>query len=108
MTNLINLSFSTGLFPKILKQARIIPIFYKGDQQDCNNYRPISLSQNVSKLLKNSFIGSFTDFLNTNQFGFHYFHSANHALITVTEKIRKAIDNGKITYGAFLDYFSQN
>ena len=27
LTNLVNLSFSTGLFSKILKQAKIIPIF---------------------------------------------------------------------------------
>ena len=31
LANLINLSFSTGLFPKILKQAKIIPIFKRGD-----------------------------------------------------------------------------
>ena len=29
LTNLINLSFSTGLFSKILEQAKIIPIFKK-------------------------------------------------------------------------------
>ena len=29
LTNLINLSFSTGLFPKTLKQAKIILIFEK-------------------------------------------------------------------------------
>ena len=50
------------------------------------------------------------DFLNltsicsTNQFGFRNLHSTNHALlITITEKIRKAIDNGEITCGVFLD-----
>ena len=43
LENLINLSFSTGLFPKVFKQAKIIPIFEKGDQHDCSNYRPISL-----------------------------------------------------------------
>ena len=64
LANLTNLSFSTGLFPKILKQAKIIPIFKKGDQQDCNNYRPISLLSNISKIIENLFIGSFMDFLN--------------------------------------------
>ena len=39
----------------------------------------------------------------TNQFGFRSLHSTNHALITITEKIRKAIDNGKNTFGVFLD-----
>ena len=43
LANLINLSFSTGLFPKILKQAKIIQVFREGDQHDSNNYIPISL-----------------------------------------------------------------
>ena len=39
----------------------------------------------------------------TNQFGFRNLRSTNHALITITEKIRKAINNGEITCGVFLD-----
>ena len=39
----------------------------------------------------------------TNQFGFRNLYSTNHALIIITEKIRKATDNGKITCGVFLD-----
>ena len=52
LENLINLSFSTGLSAKILKQAKIIPISKKGGQQDCNNYRPISLLSNISKIIE--------------------------------------------------------
>ena len=52
LANLINSSFSKGLFPKILKQAKVIPIFKKGDQQDCNNYRPVSFLSNISKIIE--------------------------------------------------------
>ena len=109
LTNLINLSFLTGLFPKILKQAKIIPMFKKGDQQDYNNYRPILLLSNISqiieKLVHRQLYGflEFNKFLYTNQFGFCNLHSTNYVLITITEKIRKAIDNGEITCGVFLD-----
>ena len=100
LANLIDLSFSTGLFPKFLKQAKIIPIFKKGDQQDCDNYRAISFLSNISetieKLVHRQLYGFFesNNYLYANQFGFRNFHSTNHALIAITEKIRKAIDNG--------------
>ena len=46
LTYHINLAFETGIFPDILKTTKVIPIFKKGDQQDCNNYRP-SLSYQI-------------------------------------------------------------
>ena len=84
-------------------------MFKKGDQQDYNNYRPILLLSNISqiieKLVHRQLYGflEFNNHLYTNQFGFRNLHSTNHALITITEKIRKAIDNGEITCGVFLD-----
>ena len=109
LTNLINLSFSTGLFPKILKSAKIIPILKKTGQQDCSNYRAISLLSNISKVIEKlvhrqlyGFL-QFNNFLFTNQFGFRNLHSKNCALIAIAEKIRKAIDNGEISCGEFLD-----
>ena len=109
MENLINLSFSTGLFPKILKQAKVIPIFKKGDRQHCNNYRSISLLSSISKIIEKlvhrklyGFL-EFNNYLYINQFGFRNVHSTNHVLITITEKIRRAIDNEEITCGVFLD-----
>ena len=40
---IINLSFSNGIFPDILKTSNVIPIFKRGKNQGYNNYRPISL-----------------------------------------------------------------
>ena len=49
---LINLSFSTGVFPNLLKIANIVHVFKKGDSQDYNNCRPISRISNLSKLIE--------------------------------------------------------
>ena len=49
---LINLSFSTGVFPDLLKIANTISVLKIGDRQDYNNYRPISLISNLSKLIE--------------------------------------------------------
>ena len=38
-----------------------------------------------------------------NQFGFRKQHSTSHAIITLVEKVSKALDTGKIVVGVFLD-----
>ena len=52
ISKLINQSFITGIFPEFLKLASVIPIFKKADPLECPNYRPISLTSNISKILE--------------------------------------------------------
>ena len=47
-----NQFFETVIFPDALKVARIIPMFKKGDLQQCSNYRPISLTSIISKIME--------------------------------------------------------
>ena len=109
LANLINLYFEKGIFPKSLKIASVIPIFKKGDYLDCNNYRPISLTSNISKLLKKLIRTRLYSFLESNkvicncQFGFRNNHSTTHALIDITEKIRSALDKGTFACGVYID-----
>ena len=69
-----------------------MPILMKGDQQDCNNYRPISVLSNNSKIIEKLLYNRLYKFLNqnkclyNNQFGFQNHHSNIHELI------RKALD----------------
>ena len=101
LTILINLTFSLGIFPNCLKIAKVIPVFKKGDQQEFNNYRPISLLSNISKLIEKLLNNRLYSFPKQNnclfnyQFGFRNNHSTNHALISIAEKIQKVIDDGK-------------
>ena len=76
---------------------------------DCNNYRPISLLPNLSKVFEKIIQIRLSKFLENNkclfpkQFGFRNEHSTTHALIDITETIRKAIDNNEFACGVFLD-----
>ena len=104
LADLFNLSFSSGSFPSILKTAKVVPVFKKGSKLDCCNYRPISLLSNVEKILENLMYKRVYNFLTENniiydlQFGFRQKFSASHALINLTENIRRALDEGYIGY----------
>ena len=110
LTIIINISFLTGKFPKQCKMAHITPIFIKGNKLDSSNYRPTSLLPNISKILEKAMYSRLSKFLDKfhclykKQFGFRNAHSTNHALISITEEIRKALDNNEFSCGVFLDF----
>ena len=52
LSDLFNLSFTTGVFPSVLKTPKVVPIFKKDSKSDYSNYRPISLLSNIKKKLE--------------------------------------------------------
>ena len=109
LADLFNLSFMTGVFPSVLKTAKVVPVFKKDSKLDYSNYRPISLLSNIEKILEKLMYKRLYTFLNKNnviynlQFGFRQQYSTFHALINITENIRKALDDGTIGCGVFVD-----
>ena len=52
-TNLPNYSFfSNRILPDLLKTSNVIPVFKRGENQDYNNYQPVSLISNLTKLME--------------------------------------------------------
>ena len=98
ITHIINLSLSSGVVPRELKIARVIPIFKTGDRGLFNNYRPVSVLSIFSKLLERVMYNRLLNFpnkyniLSINQFGFRKNHSTSLALIHLYDKISTAID----------------
>ena len=92
LADLFNLSFMTGVFPSVLKTAKVVPVFKKDSKLDYSNYRPISLLSNIEKILAKLMYKRLYAFLNNNniiynlQFGFRQQYSTSHALINITEK----------------------
>ena len=54
LADVINKSMKNGVFPDLLKKAKIIPIFKKGEAQDSNNYRRIALFSPLAKIFENN------------------------------------------------------
>ena len=109
LTYLINKTIIQGHFPEELKLARVIPIYKGENDQLIQNYRPISVLPFFPKIFENIIFNHVIHFLNDNnvlydyQFGFRKQHSTSHAIITLVERVEKALDTGKVVVGVFLD-----
>ena len=55
VTELCNLSITSGKFPDSCKIAKLKPIYKKSSLTGASNYRPISLLQLISKVIKKVF-----------------------------------------------------
>ena len=53
---IFNLSFSSGIFPKLLKSAIVTPLYKSGSVTEPGNYRPISILTIFSKLLEKTIL----------------------------------------------------
>ena len=99
----------TGIFPSVLKTANVVHVFKKDSKLDYSSYCLISLLSNIDKILEKLMYKRLHTFLNNNniiyslQFRFRQQYSTSHALINITENIRKALDDGNVGYGVFVD-----
>ena len=66
LADLFNLSFMTGVFPSVLKTAKVVSVLKKDSKLDYSNYLPISLSSNIEKILEKLTYKRLYTFLNNN------------------------------------------
>ena len=91
------------------KLAHVVPIFKKGDQTHCSNYRPISLLSCFHKLFEKIVKFKLDEYLKTNnilykyQFGFRKSHSTNLAIVHVIDEIYSHLNQNMYGLGIFLD-----
>jgi hypothetical protein len=109
LTQIFNLSLSTGIVPHDLKIAKVIPIYKKADPEEFSNYRPVSLLPCLSKILERLVFDKCVQYmdtykiLNDEQFGFRSNHSTSMAIMQLVDKINTAVENNETTIGVFLD-----
>ena len=109
LSDIFNISFQNGIFPEILKNAKVTPIHKTDDKHLINNYRPISVLPFFSKILEKLMytrVMQFVDkhkILSDNQYGFREKHSTYMALINMIDQISSEMDNKKFSIGIFLD-----
>ena len=110
LSRLINLSFSTGIFPDRLKNAKIVPIHKTGSIFEINNYRPISILPMYSKLFEKCMSNRLVTFIDefkiicTNQYGFQKGKTTTQAILNFIEHIYDSFNKKNHSIGIFLDF----
>ena len=95
LSKIVNLSFNKGMYIENLKIAKTIPTFKENG----------SNLEIFEKLMHERLYKFLTDHncIYELQFGFRHGHSITHALLRLTEQIRKALDSNKYVGGVFID-----
>ena len=106
---IFNKSILQGKLPEAMKLADVSPLFKSKDQNECTNYRPISLLLTITKLLEKVMYKRTYNFLEetgqlyNSQYGFRTGHSCENAVSELLAEIIKGKQEGLYTVSMFLD-----
>lgn len=107
---IFNTSFRTGIVPEAWRSANISSIFKKGSRSNPGNYRPVSLTSIVCKVMEKIVRGWIMDHMERNkllsdkQYGFIPGRSTTLQLLKVTEEWTRSLDEGDTTDVILLDF----
>ena len=106
ITNIVNVTLLTGIFPSKLKSAIVLPLLKKQnlDSESFKNYRPVSnlpfLSKVVEKVMACRLLEHMKEnhLLDTLQSAYKKAHSTETALLRVQNDILTSIDQKRGTF----------
>ena len=105
-----NESIESGSVPEDWKVANVVPIFKKGSKTEATNYRPISLTSLVGKLLESIIRDKITEHLDKHslirdtQHGFRSGRSCLTNLLSFFSEVFEAVDRDKEYDIIYLDF----
>ena len=106
----INKSLASGVFPNLLKIAKVIPLYKnKGPNTLFENWRPISLLPALSKIYERVIYNQIYNYFTTNslfannQYGFRKCSSTEYAILEFQDKIKKILDARQTPFAVYLD-----
>ena len=106
--HLFNLTLTSSVIPTEWKMHQIVPVFKSGDRSLVQNYRPISLLCNVSKVLESiihdKIVSFVTSSISYNQFGFLHSKSTLQLLLFLNHTLYHSISDGCQHDVIYLDF----
>ena len=110
LADLFNSSIKESTVPSKWKIANVVPLFKKGDRILPGNYRPVSLTSVVSKVMETIVRNEIVHHMDTNflwtrhQHGFRKGRSCSSQLLEVIEDWSNSLDAGSNIDCIYLDY----
>ena len=110
LAHVFNMSLQEGNVPLESKEANIIPLFKKGSRNKSVNYRPVSLTSVICKVLETIIRDHMMDFhikhklINPSQHWFLKARSCLTNLLCFLEEITKWVDEGSPVDVIYLDF----
>ena len=110
LTKFFNLSMRTSTFPMKWKEANVTALFKKGNKNLTENYRPVSLTSTVCKIMESLVKKELMEYMEFNnlfsihQHGFRSGHSCITQLLEVIEMWTSAIDKKENIDIIYLDF----
>src|SRR5271156_2489976 len=109
ITTIFNYSLEHYIVPNILKEDKIILIYKNGEVKEPTNYRPITITSVVCKLLEKIVNNRLMEFINVNKiiinyhYGFRKNHSTSNTLLEITNKIYNTWNDRSMAIAVFID-----
>ena len=103
-------SIDTGIVPQIWTSANVVPLFKKGNKEDPANYRPISLTCILCKVLDHIVTSNLSDHFDKHnilydlQHGFRQRRSCETQLIQLVDELSVNLTKGQQTDLVLLDF----
>ena len=110
VTFLFSQSYESGQLPNDWRNAHVVPVFEKGEKHDPCNYRPVSLTAVLCKIMEHIIYRNImrhledNDILFANQLGFQKNNSCESQLILTVEDLAVNLDHGDQIDMIILDF----
>ena len=110
LTLVLNKILSTGTLPQLWKDANVTPIFKKGKKSPPGNYRPVSLTSVICKLMESLVCDHMVKHMNSNglftkyQHGFMEGWLCSTNLLATVNVWSDAVENGIPVDNIYLDF----
>ena len=107
IAQIVNTCMEQGKYPNSLKKNEVVPVYKSKDSFNKVNYRPVSctvaLSKVIEKLIASQVTGHFNNYFDDRLSAYRKGTGCEHVIVSVVEDWKKALDENKVVGSLLMD-----